>query len=1193
MSADPQRLDNGGLIAGHYRVQSLLGQGGAGNVYRVQDERDGRLLALKQLQARRSGAGSASLALFEREYHTLCQLAHPRIIEVYDYGIDAQGAFYTMELLDGSDLQTLGAQPWRRACALLSDVLSSLAIVHSRRLVHRDVSARNVRCTSDGRAKLIDFGAMGPMGIAKHIVGTPIYLAPEALELQALDGRADLYSLGALAYFVLSGYHAYHVRSVAVLRAAWRSPPLPPSEYAPDVPAALDRLVMELLSFERDARPSTAAEVMERLCGIAGLTMAELPQVKRSYLIMPSLVGRESPLQQVRDGLAAILQSGQGGSFSIEGNAGEGRSRMLDACILEARLLGMLVLRADASDSMEGGSYGVIRVLCEQLWQAEPELCEQAGQRRALILSEVLPALRELASHPPPEPDRVSTPPGRSTEATSRNKLLSALQEFLLAVARSKPLLIAIDDMDLIDEPSAALLGMLAHVARQRPLGVCATSKQGGEPSPAVALLRATAARTSLAPLDAEQTEALLRSIFGDVDHVAPLAARMQELAKGNPRSTMTLAEHLLECDLARYEAGSWSLPADLRPEQLPSSASAALLARFERLPPDAIELAEVLSLTAAEAIAPERYPALSTHGDHGRTYHALDALCAAGILVGLGDRYRIAHVDLARTLERRLSIDRKRLLHDRLSRALRGWIPRMRLAHHLLLGGHERSAIDEIRTMSAEGATIRMVNAAEELQLLLLQDALEAADRLELDLGTRLDLRLELLGAAAFLGERELFLTHATVLRERFELDSGLLDYRELASECDPAKRSGEALRRAEARYRATPPSERGFSLDRIERTVMVLHGATFAMSALSQDAGLIEALPRLEHLVASYPGCHFMQSATDLQADLQTGHVRRGITRAQALIESLERTANPDVRRFTEGLRNGLLYNMAQFAATSGHSAAGSLIAPLEQLPGHRVNAWRVRMVYELMHGNMDAAADCQRRAELLNLQDGGRPPLPGTTLRVELIAHMYAEDVMGVKRVMERIAPLAARYPGWRPTLAIARCHYRRLQGDAQGGLAELEPALGTQPGRHWDWWLIAYSHIKVLSDLERGDEAVACGERYLEIWNREQFSPVDFGLRQVTAEALARVGRLEEARRMIEEYIEIHVRAGTHGLRLALAYETAAIIARDQNDERAFNRYAMLHAREYKGGRKRLLNAGRERVVPARAAPVPSA
>jgi serine/threonine-protein kinase len=174
-------------------------------VYRVRDERSGRRLALKQLTPPDDERRSLITSQFQREYHILSQLAHPRIIEVYDYGIEGSAPFYTMELLDGEDLHELGKLPWRRACALLCDIAPSLAIVHSRGLVHRDVSARNVRCTSDGRAKLIDFGALAPAGLNQRAVVTPLFVAPEVLALQALDGRADLYGLGALAYWMLNG----------------------------------------------------------------------------------------------------------------------------------------------------------------------------------------------------------------------------------------------------------------------------------------------------------------------------------------------------------------------------------------------------------------------------------------------------------------------------------------------------------------------------------------------------------------------------------------------------------------------------------------------------------------------------------------------------------------------------------------------------------------------------------------------------------------------------------------------------------------------------------------------------------------------------------------------------------------------------------------------------------------------------
>src|SRR3954471_21768151 len=117
-------------------------------VYRVRDTQTGAVVALKRGMTRDPAKLAKRQVLLQREYHTLEQLRHPRIIEVYDYGVDAAGPYYTMELLDGADLDSGGRLLWREACALLRDVASSLAIMHARGLLHRDVSPRNVRRTA-------------------------------------------------------------------------------------------------------------------------------------------------------------------------------------------------------------------------------------------------------------------------------------------------------------------------------------------------------------------------------------------------------------------------------------------------------------------------------------------------------------------------------------------------------------------------------------------------------------------------------------------------------------------------------------------------------------------------------------------------------------------------------------------------------------------------------------------------------------------------------------------------------------------------------------------------------------------------------------------------------------------------------------------------------------------------------------
>jgi hypothetical protein len=529
------RSDIGDLIADRFRVEQVLGRGGMGAVYRVRDERRGRPLALKRLRIREEERRAVITSLFEREFHTLSQLAHPAIISVYDYGIDAQGAYYTMELLDGEELLGRGRLEWRRVCAVLRDLASSLAVLHSRRLLHRDLAPGNVRTTRDGRAKLIDFGAMTAMGPSKLVVGTPPFVAPEALQLQALDGRADLFGLGALAYVLLTGRQAYPARHFDDLRRAWQQPPPEPHRIEASVPPALSQLVLELLHLDRNARPAAAAEVIERVCAIAELPLAERPEVMQAYLATPTLVGRERELSQIRMALAEHAR-GLPMNVLIEGDPGTGRSRFIDTCVLEAKLLGLCVLRADANDSARGGDYAVLRSLGAQLIESLPGTAREASKPWRSLLRPLLPALAD-------EGEPVN--PGESLP--ERRHLHVAVRDWLLSIARSKRFVIVIDDVDAIDEPSAALLSALAHKRGLRRSAGIVVSASPDASSPSLRLLREISRPIMLEPLSRAETEALLRSVFGDVDNAVLVAHRIHELSEGNPRAALALAQHLVD----------------------------------------------------------------------------------------------------------------------------------------------------------------------------------------------------------------------------------------------------------------------------------------------------------------------------------------------------------------------------------------------------------------------------------------------------------------------------------------------------------------------------------------------------------------------------------------------------------------------------------------------------------------------
>jgi hypothetical protein len=1157
VDAPAPRQEDGALISGRYRIEASLGQGGTGSVYRVRDERDGRTLALKLLRATAGDNQALLFSQFEREYHTLAQLAHPRIIEVYDYDVEGRTAFYTMELLDGQDLREGGRRGWREVCAVLRDVASSLAIIHSRRLVHRDISARNVRLTRDGRAKLIDFGAMAPMAVNKHVLGTPPFVPPEALQLQVLDGRADLYGLGSLAYWLLTGRYAYPARSFDQLRDLWRSPPASPAQYVPDVPEALDRLVMALIQLDRAGRPSSAAEVMERLSGIAGLPLPELAQVSRAYLATPTLVGRDAALHEVRRLLVESMQ-GQGGSMLVDGQDGVGRSRFLDAVVLEAKLLGTVVLRGDAGDAT--GEYGVVKALARQWLHEAPQLASRTARPWRSLLSHILPELDRGSRSFRPQPER--------------RHVQSALRNWFLLAASKKQLVIAVDDVHAIDEESAALLGALAQGVKSHKLSLVVTAKQGAPPTPALVLLREEARTLRLEPLTAAQTLLLVRSVFGDVEHVNSLAERIHELAHGHPRWTMTLCERLVERRTARYEAGSWSLPATLCQGDLPESLTALIAARVAALGEDARELGEVLSLTDEMAIGPADYVALTSHREPARVHRALDELIASGVLVADGSHYRFSQRELSEILQSGIEAQRQLELHRRLAEGIGTVSDPLLLARHLLLGGREQEGVNYLRTLREDR---RLAYSTQILGLLEL--AISRADAIGLPLGPQLELHFWLVAQTAMLGDYARFHEFAWPLLERLMTDSGLCDYLALEAEGVAANiRLPAALDRAEQRYRALPESLRGLSPDLARENLCRLCSVIAGMASVSMELSQIERLPSLLPLVQVHPAAEIVQLHVDTARAMIAARYELA---SHNLAELGARLQNPHpsvAPLYVRQLRLGCRYMTGLLLSGVAHPATRQVLKELEHEPGHRVLAWRLYMIYELSLGNTGAAAECQRRAELLNLQDGGQLIFPGTTAASELLIYSSAHDLIAVKRVMERMSALAERYPGWRPFHDVARAQYHHLQGDHASALAALEPALrDAAPGRTQAWVLAAPCHVVLLTAMGAAEEAVTWAERYLEICAREQLTSGHLALLRVTAEALLKAGRLEEALRMAEEHVTGHLARGTKGLLLGLAYEMRARVAIAMKDEPSLRHHAELCALEYRTGHNLTLSA----------------
>ena len=277
---------------GQYRLTEPIGKGGMGEVWKAEHALLARAAAVKLIRPEVLDPGDPAKAesmirRFEREAQNTANLRSVHTVELYDFGITDSGTFYfVMELLDGLDLETLvkesGPLPPARARYLLRQVCDSLQEAHEQGLVHRDVKPANVlACRLGGNydfVKVLDFGLAKqrePVGGSQDarltregmIIGTPAYMPPETVTRGISDARSDIYALGCVMFWLLTGQLVFESSDAMsmVVRHAQEAPARPSTRSTSSIPAALDRVVLACLEKDPDARPQSAAEVKRML----------------------------------------------------------------------------------------------------------------------------------------------------------------------------------------------------------------------------------------------------------------------------------------------------------------------------------------------------------------------------------------------------------------------------------------------------------------------------------------------------------------------------------------------------------------------------------------------------------------------------------------------------------------------------------------------------------------------------------------------------------------------------------------------------------------------------------------------------------------------------------------------------------------------------------------------------------------
>ncbi len=640
------------LVGGRYRIDSMLGRGGMGTVYRA-DDLLGGVVALKRLHAsveevtrdETSTAGQTSTVSgkvaisLAHEFRTLSSLRHPNVISVLDYGFDAQHRPYlTMELLEQA--QTLAQmardKPYPARLQLLTQVLQALVYLHRRGVIHRDLKPANVLVVNE-QVKVLDFGISLARGDWRSnnlspTAGTPGYVAPELFQGEAPSQASDLYSFGLMAAQLLS-CHPLTERNPRVLLASIDKP-------------AVTRVLRRLLDPKPWVRYSSAEEVIDALREATGQPLVtETAATRESFLQAARYVGREEERKRLVHSLDEAL-AGRGGAWLIGGESGIGKSRFIELIRAQAQVKGALVLRGQAVNT--GGSpYEDWRPVLRWLVLLVPVNDLEAG-----VLKPLIPDIDSLLRRPVPDA------PGLSADM-AQDRLVGAVETLFARLAQ--PTLLLMEDLQWVSDESLRLLARLSAQVRVLPLLVVATYRNDERPTLPQSLLAMQV--LSLSRLSPREIEELSESMLGVSGRAPPVLELLQRETEGNPFFLVEVVRALAEEAGQLERIGTTPLP-----EQVFAGGMQQLIQRrLARVPPVASELLRLAAVMG-------RYLDLEVlrAAAHGMDVERWLEECAGAAVLDLADgRWRFAHDKLREQALAALPTDHRSILHRQAAEAI------------------------------------------------------------------------------------------------------------------------------------------------------------------------------------------------------------------------------------------------------------------------------------------------------------------------------------------------------------------------------------------------------------------------------------------------------------------------------------------------------------------------------------------